>query len=455
MNMLSESKATHWSALYSLVRFCEHTGKDPDKLVSERIKEQKSSDPLVRNHAEETVLAFSKKVRGAHVYASFVKSFYRANYVPVNVKIKRPPTTREGLMIPDDAKLREFVSRTASKTLKALSLFLAESGARDGSVLQLRYRHVKVDLEAGKSPCAVFFPQSVTKGNITYTGFIGSETIAALKEMWNGRTLKDDDFLFVSKSGKPLSKTTTIARLQNNAFHVGLIKSRSGLKEFSPHRFRMRAQTIMEGAGIPLNWVDLMLGHTPRGASASVYSKPTTEKLRESYAKAYPELRLFGPAIASKGVSIADVELKVSEGIMRHLHATGEIPWSPQELVETIEFKMGVTLDVAERKELFEIITETVASHGILELNLSEIAKKAKSSKVHAALLSLGNELDVKHVKETKKLKDDGNSGFKQFQNEQKSDPKAIITEKELPDYLSKGYDVQTVLPSGMILVRK
>jgi len=35
------------------------------------------------------------------------------------------------------------------------------------------------------------------------------------------------------------------------------------------------------------------------------------------------------------------------------------------------------------------------------------------------------------------------------------NDPKKIVTEDELPKYLADEWDVQTVLPSGKILIRK
>lgn len=35
------------------------------------------------------------------------------------------------------------------------------------------------------------------------------------------------------------------------------------------------------------------------------------------------------------------------------------------------------------------------------------------------------------------------------------SDPKKIITEEDLPKHLAEGWDVQTVLPSGKIIVTK
>lgn len=44
---------------------------------------------------------------------------------------------------------------------------------------------------------------------------------------------------------------------------------------------------------------------------------------------------------------------------------------------------------------------------------------------------------------------------IKKMRAQPNNDPKKIIQERELEGYLSDGWDVQTVLPSGKILVRK
>jgi hypothetical protein len=44
--------------------------------------------------------------------------------------------------------------------------------------------------------------------------------------------------------------------------------------------------------------------------------------------------------------------------------------------------------------------------------------------------------------------------GYKIKENT-RSDPKKIVSEDELEHYLAEGWDVQTVLPSGKILIRK
>jgi hypothetical protein len=41
------------------------------------------------------------------------------------------------------------------------------------------------------------------------------------------------------------------------------------------------------------------------------------------------------------------------------------------------------------------------------------------------------------------------------YKPKENNDPKKIIGENELEHYLAEGWDVQTVLPSGKILIKK
>ena len=59
------------------------------------------------------------------------------------------------------------------------------------------------------------------------------------------------------------------------------------------HNIRKRGQTTLEGCHIPLNWVDRLLGHVPRGAQEQTYSLPPVEKLRAEYIKAMAELAIY------------------------------------------------------------------------------------------------------------------------------------------------------------------
>ncbi len=345
MNALSESKATKRGALYSLYRYVQHTGKNPDQLIDSREKELSRKSTRLRFETEDQVREFAKKVRGAQVYAAYLKSFYRANHLPLDLKLVRPPPQREPVGIPDDERLRALVNASGSKQLKALILFLIDSGARIGSVLKLQYRHIKPDFEAGNLPIAIHFPSAITKGNIPYVGFIGEDAAQALRDYleWRstdrqtrdvhgrtqtlkGRKLTDDSYLFESRNGKPLSETTTIQRItQGVAYQAGLNQSKKGLKEFHPHLLRARFQTVMEGQGIPLNWVDLMLGHIPRGAQGAAYSKPSEKQLRDCYIKAYRAFRIFKPPASEEQLEALQSRAQLEQRLALLEAAMGDV----------------------------------------------------------------------------------------------------------------------------------
>lgn len=325
---LSDSPSTRQGAIYSLYRFTNYSGKDPEAMLADKERELKR-ERRHRFETEDKLRTFIAQVKGGYVYAAYVKSFFAANHLPLDLRLKRPEPKRESAALPDDEKLKALLAATGNKQLRSLILFLIDSGARIGSVLQLQYGHLKADLEAGTYPARVTFPASITKGGRPYVGFIGEDAGEALRDYlaWRskdratkdihgrrytlkGRPVSDSSFVFESRNGKALSKTSTIRRIQDAAYQSGLNPSRGGLKAFHPHLLRARAQTVLEGAQVPLNWVDYLLGHTPRGSQASAYSRPTDVQLRDAYAKAYPSLRLFKQPTPSETAN-AELEEKV------------------------------------------------------------------------------------------------------------------------------------------------
>jgi integrase len=325
---LSQSPATIRGALYSLHRFCRWADTDPDRLINQRYEELKSADQRVKFRAEDKVREFSRAVQGGYVFAAYMKSFYRANHAPLELNLDRPLPSRETEKIPQSKEeIRALFAKTTDET-RALLAFLIESGARIGSVLKLRYRSIKEDFEAGRVPCKVAFPAKITKGGIQYVAFIGPDTVSCLRELFElrrqkGETISDDTLLFVSRNGRPLSVGTTIMRIERAGFNAGLLDHKCQgcgvelasfdqyldhikmhradgkikglvLKPFTPHKLRKRAQTILESSGIPVNWVDLLLGHVPRGAQGAVYSRPQEDELRRAYEAAIPKLSILG-----------------------------------------------------------------------------------------------------------------------------------------------------------------
>ena len=81
--------------------------------------------------------------------------------------------------------------------------------------------------------------------------------------------------------------------IMDAAVQIGIAEKNKKLQPFKIHNIRKRGQTILEGCQIPLNWVDRLLGHVPRGAQGQTYSLPPVEKLRAEYVKATAELQIY------------------------------------------------------------------------------------------------------------------------------------------------------------------
>ena len=94
---------------------------------------------------------------------------------------------------------------------------------------------------------------------------------------------------------------------------IGIVQGK-GLQAFRLHCLRKRGQTILEASHVPLNWVDRILGHVPRGAQGGVYSLPDVEVLRGEYAKAVGQLTIYG---TPTNVVYSDVAAEVTEQRIR------------------------------------------------------------------------------------------------------------------------------------------
>jgi hypothetical protein len=106
------------------------------------------------------------------------------------------------------------------------------------------------------------------------------------------------------------------ANIMDAAVQIGIAEKNKKLQPFKTHNIRKRGQTILEGCHIPLNWVDRLLGHIPRGAQGQTYSLPPVEKLRAEYVKAMAELQIYETPTS---VVVNDVAQEVADERIRRI----------------------------------------------------------------------------------------------------------------------------------------
>jgi hypothetical protein len=180
---------------------------------------------------------------------------------------------------------------------------------------------------------------------------------------------------------------------------AGLGKSKEttihGRRKIHPHSFRKFFYSRVVGV-IGETAAHAMMGH---GSYMKTYYKRTEEERARDYLKCMPHLTIFGE---SPDVSRLKEEAKI-EAIKAFAKTLG---------IENVEIR------IAQLKEEEPEISDEEALGRVIREELG-IAK-------------LNNQMKRENM-----------------------DPKKIINEGELERYLAEGWDVQTLLPSGKILIRK
>ena len=268
----------------------------PDQLIEEKAKS--TADINLRGLAEDRLISwhtkYERKAPGValNVFKA-TKSFFKANYLPLGCKIPTYVKQREEDYIPTTPEVKAMCELANLETATFI-LFAAESGQRDGTVADLNLSHAQGCLNG--EPYVFIIPQKrdaktgkIVKSKRIYGqyGFLCQDAVEKLKLLIKTKNLKPEDKIFGCEV-QTYSKAIT-----DLAIKIGIAEP-TGLRRFKTHNLRKRAQIILEDSGVPLNWVDRILGHKPRGSQADAYSLPPKEKLAEKYKLAMPALSVFG-----------------------------------------------------------------------------------------------------------------------------------------------------------------
>lgn len=303
------SEKTRISYLRCLGNYCKFTKNNPDELITKRHKNLESKDEVVKRKHEEMAMAFfndlsSKRARKtAGLALTAVRSFYKANYTPLQIQHPKIWVTNVD-KVPTLEEIKRMVDVSDNALQRALILFSAQSGQREGIIAALRYGMIRKELESGKSPiCIQVYAElknrrgeKVNKERQTYFFFIGKDGIEALNNYLQVRKslqgdIEDTDFLFVTEKPRSgiyfgLNESAINIYVKRAAIKAGLLKklwtgdgSRS---EIHHHSLRKFWQTAMEQAGVAKTWYEFMMGHS-LGQIDRAYSRPSIEQVRGAY----------------------------------------------------------------------------------------------------------------------------------------------------------------------------
>lgn len=290
--------STRKMALEALSKFTEYAKMKPDELIALAHKETRETGSIdkINDLLDGFWMNYPTKT-SASVYFAMVKSFFRGNGIALTTRQPAFPfSKRKEIHLTSDIIRR--ICDVASLRHAAWMLANSYMGLRIGAFRLLKIEDFHTENWEQQKP---LYPVSIGKhisGTFDYTAFIGHDAKAKLASYFDDKTFSEN------RPWKATEGTTYyIQTFKKYAYRADVIDAPSGLtalgvpKGLCPirtHAFRKRLQTVLEGSHMPLNWVDRLLGHIPRGSDAKAYSQPTEDDLYKAYLIALPALEIYG-----------------------------------------------------------------------------------------------------------------------------------------------------------------
>jgi integrase len=343
-----------------------------------------------------------------------LKSFLKAN--GFKVEDMELEDSYKAMKRPEYVPSKEEVYRMASVCglkWRAIILCLFQSGLRNSALRALTYGMLKDQIESGIIPIRVhvtgelrrIVPDACKEG-VDYWTFFGAEACEALRQYIEWRREKygkidEDELLFPSESRTlPLEERL---RTPMNQWHLTKIVKeaarRAGIKRWRDvraHSLRKTFRAVLDagyvdGGQMAEDDKEYLMGHKLPGAKEP-YHNANIDILAERYMK----LRW-----AIEGAISQAAKIEVIKAFARSLG------------VEDIEVR------IAKLREEEPGISDEEAVGRIIREELGIARMRAEAGK------------------------------------DRSNDPRKIVCEDELERYLSEGWDIQAILPSGRILIRK
>ena len=401
------SEHTKGNACQTLKTLSEFAGMGPDELV--RLSPSDASR-LVQEFVD-SLANKDYSIRYVNVSLAYLKTFFKINgfkgerALEVERHYQPARYRKRDEYIPTSDEIYKMAYAAGSTRNKALVFALYTSGFRNSTLRALLYRDVKDELEKGIDIVKVpVYPEmkrvdpGACKGNIPYYSFLSPETVEAVHEYCAERKKTYGDI----NESEPLFASTS--------------------RNLSPE---VRCNTpVMKKT------LEHLVKRAARNAGIKKWKAVYPHCLRKA----------FESALRNSGLDPKDQEF-----LMGHILPGSQDAYYDKTKIEDLRGEYAQVDFFPQRTYPSEELRKKQVLDTVKLLGFSE----DKIKKVEEALAKYATVDDA--MEEIRKL---SLAGFKLRENPN-NDPKKIIDERDLENYLTRGWDVQTVLPSGKILIKK
>jgi len=181
---------------------------------------------------------------------------------------------------------------------RAFFLMMAESGLRPGTLLNLRYKHIKQDYQKDTIPMKIELPSELLKDRISdrWT-FIGDDGFRVLKEYLSTRKgIEDNDFLFIAErpsklKGEVVAETSFSNKFNRIVQKLGIDKPIGQGKPKSIRLYVLRS-FFFNNMKCDSAYRKFWFCHS---SVDDHYISQDVQRHREEYAKGYKFLRIYQP----------------------------------------------------------------------------------------------------------------------------------------------------------------
>ncbi len=269
--------------LRSMDRLMKETGMDPDQFL----EYAKKTDPLEVSDRLEGLsekLKFPSSVRIGFI--ADIRSFLHHN------GFNNLPKTNLVYILQDwhraykKEEIRKLLSYLDSPFHKLYVYMAAESGLRAQKVIDVKYGHIKEDLEAGLEQVAIRFgPEEYQKRKSAGFTFLGKRSINLIRELIEkGKIRTEPDN---PKDPLPIIPVSYMAAY----LALKIAQKKAGLDgKLQPvHSLRKYFEKALDDSDLDHEKKMVLEGHFS-GTRMKHYSDREWENLRETYRKAYPHI---------------------------------------------------------------------------------------------------------------------------------------------------------------------